>query len=127
MDASAVIELLLNSPAGRRVASRIVERAPFHAPHLLDLEVASAFRRQAAAGHVTAEQAALALAALGGLRLRRHAHGFLLARVWELRARLTPYDAAYIALAEALGVPLVTLDTRLARAGGHQAEVEVVG
>src|SRR6266540_5433040 len=54
LDASAVIELLLNSPAGRRVASRIVERAPFHAPHLLDLEVASAFRRQAAAGHVTA-------------------------------------------------------------------------
>jgi predicted nucleic acid-binding protein len=48
-----------------------------------------------------------------------------LPRVWELRANLTAYDAAYVALAEALGAPLLTRDRRLARAAGHGARVEL--
>ena len=43
--------------------------------------------------------------------------------MWELRGNLTAYDAAYVALAELLGAPLVTLDTRLARAPGTRCEI----
>ena len=126
LDASAVIEFLLNSAAGHRVAARIARGGPLHAPHLLDLEVASVLRRFAAGGYLTAERGALALSALRGMPLQRHTHGFLLDRIWELRVILTAYDAVYVALAEALGAPLVTLDRRLARAGGHRAKVEVI-
>lgn len=126
LDASAVIEFLLNSAAGQRVAARIALGGPLHAPHLLDLEVASVLRRFAAGGHLTAERGALALGALQGMPLQRHPHGFLLGRIWELRVILTAYDAVYVALAEALGAPLVTLDRRLGRADGHRAKVEVI-
>ena len=60
------------------------------------------------------------------LSLVRHPHGPLLPRMWALRDSLSAYDAAYVALAEALGATLLTLDARLARAGGHSARVEVV-
>ena len=58
--------------------------------------------------------------------ITRYRHDLLLSRVWELRHNLSAYDAAYVALAEVLGVPLVTRDRRLARAWGHRAKVEVV-
>ena len=58
--------------------------------------------------------------------LRRYPHDFLLPRVWELRSNLTVYDAVYVALAEALGAPLLTRDRRLAAAPGHHAQVELV-
>ena len=126
LDASAVIEFLLNSAAGHRVAARISRGGALHAPHLLDIEVASVLRRFAAAGDLTVDRGALALGALQGMPLQRHAHGFLLERIWELRGILTAYDAVYVALAEALGAPLVTLDRRLGRAGGHKAVVEAI-
>jgi predicted nucleic acid-binding protein len=126
LDASAVIEFLLNSTAGHLVASRIATARGLHAPHLLDLEVTNVYRRYTAAGYLAAERAALALTALSQLPLRRHGHAFLLERVWALRGVLTAYDAAYVALAEVLGAPLVTLDARLARAGGHGAKIEVI-
>jgi predicted nucleic acid-binding protein len=58
--------------------------------------------------------------------LNRHPHGFLLPRIWDLRNNFTAYDAVYVALAEALGVPLITRDGRLAGAAGHQARIELV-
>ena len=126
LDASAVIEFLLNSAAGHRVAARIARGGALHAPHLLDLEVASVLRRFAAGGYLTAERGAVALGALQEMPLQRHTHGILLERIWELRVIFTAYDAVYVALAEALGAPLLTLDRRLARASGHKATVEVI-
>ena len=62
---------------------------------------------------------------LAELDLRRHPDDVLSSRIWELRANVTAYDAAYLALAEALRAPLLTTDGRLARAPGHRATVEV--
>jgi len=128
VDASAVIDLLLRTPAGRQVEARLFDRpAPLHAPHLLDVEVAQVLRRFVARGEVTPERGAASLRLLDAFPLRRHPHAPLLARMWALRSNLTAYDAAYVALAEALGAVLVTRDTRLGRVPGLRVTVEVLG
>jgi len=92
------------------------------APEIIDLEVMSVWRRT-----LTDERrAALALADLADLPLRRAPHLPLLARCWELRHSLTPYDASYVALAEALDVTLLTADRRLSRAPGIRCAVDVM-
>jgi predicted nucleic acid-binding protein len=127
LDASAVVALLLSSPTGRRVAEAISSPAlSLHAPELLDIEVLQVLRRYARLGALTRERGALAVEALGKLDIARYGHAELVPRVWALRSNLTAYDAAYIALAEALDAPLLTLDVRLASAPGHQAEVHLI-
>jgi predicted nucleic acid-binding protein len=127
VDASAVLEALLRTPAAAAVETRLFSpRQTLHAPHLLDVEVAQVIRRYAAAGELDAERGRDALADLADYSLIRYPHDFLLPRVWELRNNLTAYDAIYIALAEALGAPLLTRDRRLAAASGHHAQVELV-
>ena len=96
------------------------------APELIDLEVASVFRRQLLAGELDSRRAALALADLAALPVRRVSHRTLLHRCWELRANLTVYDASYVALAELLDLVLVTADSRLARAPTLHCQVEVL-
>jgi len=127
VDASAVVELLLNTPTGRAVAERL-ERSgsTLHAPHLLDIEVAQVLRRLARQGDIEPLRGHEALADLAALPLRRYPHRFLLSRIWELRENLTAYDAAYCALAEALDATLLTCDHRIARAPQHGARVDVV-
>ncbi len=127
VDASAVIELLLRSPLGERVEARLFKHpVPLHAPQLLDVEVVQVLRRFEARGEVGSARGAAALTLLGAFPLRRHAHEPLLTRMWALRANVTAYDAAYVALAEALGAVLVTCDARLGRAPGLRAIVEVL-
>lgn len=96
------------------------------APELVDLEVVSVWRRQVAARVMPARRAASALADLADLPLRRSSHQLFLHRIWELRHVITPYDAAYVALAEVLDAVLVTADVRLSRASGVRCEVQVV-
>lgn len=96
------------------------------APHLLDLEVTSAWRHLAAAGELDGRRAGLALADLHGLRVDRVGHGTLLDRCWELRDNLTVYDAAYVALAELLEVTLVTADGKLSRTPGARCPIDVL-
>lgn len=127
VDASALLEALLRTPAAAAVETRLFDpRRTLHAPHLLDIEVAHVVRRYAAAGELDTERGREALADLADFPLRRYPHDFLLPRVWELRNNLTAYDAVYVALAEALGAPLLTRDRRLAAAPGHHAQVELV-
>lgn len=97
------------------------------APELIDLEVLSTLRRAARAGALDNRRSSQALADLAALPLKRISHLPLLPRVWELRENLTAYDAAYVALAEALGAPLLTADGPLARAPGVRCKVEVLG
>ena len=127
LDASAIVELLLNTPAGRAIASRIDDPAiGVHVPHLADVEVAQALRRYASDGELDAAAAADALTDLRALDLQRHAHEPLLDRVWQLRHNLGAYDAVYVALAEVLDSTLLTCDHRLARVPGVARRVELV-
>jgi predicted nucleic acid-binding protein len=127
LDASALVELLLDTPTGRAIATRIADPVlGLHVPHLADVEVALALRRYAKDNEVNGETASGALEDLRALDLQRHAHEPLLDRVWALRHNLSAYDAVYVALAEALDATLLTCDSRLARAPGAARRVELV-
>jgi predicted nucleic acid-binding protein len=127
VDASAALELLLGTPRGRALVGRFFAPGEtLHAPHLIDVEVAQVLRRYAFLGEVSPERGRQVLADLADLPLSRYPHTVFLPRVWELRHNATAYDAAYLALAEALDAPLVTADARLASAPGHAAVVEVI-
>jgi predicted nucleic acid-binding protein len=126
-DASVVVELLLGTEGASRIADRLLDpEETLHAPHLLDVEVAQALRRYALAGDVTPRMGELGLSDLLDLPIVRHPHTLLLPRIWELRRSISAYDAAYVALAESLGAPLLTRDARLARSHGHRAKIELV-
>lgn len=127
VDASAILELLLRTPAAPEVESRLfAPNVTLHAPHLLDVEVAQVLHRYQLAGDITAERGAEALSDLADMPITRYPHYPFLPRMWELRENITAYDAAYIALAEVLVAPLLTRDSRLAAAPGNSASVEVV-
>jgi predicted nucleic acid-binding protein len=124
LDASAVMELVLNTAAGRRVAREIAPpQISLNAPHIIDVEVTQALRRYVRSRMISAERGSLALKHLSQLDLTRYDHVDLLPRIWALRDNLTAYDAAYVALAEALEARLLTLDVRLAAAPGHRARI----
>jgi predicted nucleic acid-binding protein len=128
LDASAAVATVINQqPEAPQLLWRLARADSLHAPQLLDLEVLQVLRRYTLQGKLAEKAAQRALELLADLRVSRYAHLPLLGRIWELRANVTAYDAAYIALAEALGAPLLTLDARLARAPGHRARVEVIG
>jgi predicted nucleic acid-binding protein len=127
LDASAVIELLLHTEPGDAVAARIAPAAEsLHGPHLLSVEVSQVLRRFVAAGTIGDDSGAIALADLAQIDIERYDHEPLLPRMWELRANLTMYDAAYVALAEVLDAPLLTFDRRLADSPGHRAAIELL-
>lgn len=127
IDASALLEFLLQTAVGSRVEARLFrDQDEFHSPHLADVEVTQGLRRLVRAGEVSAGRAADAITDLADLDLHRHSHLDLLPRAWKLRENVTAYDAMYIALAEALGAPIVTCDAPLAKAPGHRAHIEVI-
>jgi len=125
-DASAILEILLGTPQGAVIESRVFRRGEtIHTPALLDVEVAQVLRRYVSRGEVAQGRARAALDLLLGFPMERYTHEPLLSRIWELRANLTAYDAAYVALAEGLRAPLVTCDVRLANAPGIRTAVEL--
>ena len=125
IDASVVVDALATPTPNPALAQRLDRDDDFRAPHLIDVEFASAMRRLVSEGQLTADRAADALSDLHALRIVRYPHLSLVDRMWELRNNLTAYDAAYVALAEILEVPFVTCDARLASSPGHQAKIEL--
>lgn len=126
VDASILAPALADDgPSGDAARSRL-RGAAVAAPDLIDLETVAVMRRQVQSGRLDLRRAALALTDLTEIPLQRAAHRRLLPRCWELRDNLTVYDAAYVALAEALEVTLVTADRRLAVAPGPRCEIEVL-
>jgi predicted nucleic acid-binding protein len=126
-DASVILELLLRTPAAHAIETRLFdEDETLHAPALLDVEVAQVLRRYESRGEISAERGRLALDLLAQFPIQRYPHEPLLQRIWTLRRNLTAYDAAYVALAEALDATFLTRDARVGRSAGHRAEVEVV-
>jgi len=126
LDASVVVDLLLQVPDAERIMARVLGGDSLHAPHLLDIEVARVFRRHAAAGLLHPDRGSRALQVLHAFPMTRYVHTPMLPRIWALRSNLTAYDAAYVALAEALGGILLTRDRRLAAAPGHGAQIESI-
>lgn len=126
VDASILATALIDDgSSGDRVRARLRTES-LAAPDLLYLEVASVARRALASGRADARRTALALDDLVVFPLLVAPHGPLLPRVWELRENLTPYDAAYVALAESLDCPLLTADLRMSRAAGVRCAFEVL-
>ncbi|HEV2417703.1 MAG TPA: type II toxin-antitoxin system VapC family toxin [Terriglobia bacterium] len=126
IDASAVLEVLLQTPASPRISRRMFASGEtLHAPHLLDVEVAQVLRRYVRSKDILPERGAEALADLASFPINRYPHFVLLPRIWQLRHNLTAYDAAYIALAEALDATLVTRDRAL-KSLSSAARVEVL-
>jgi predicted nucleic acid-binding protein len=126
VDASVVATALLDDRAdGASVRARLRE-SELSAPELVDLEVLSVIRRLLAAGQVTRDRAEQAIGDLDELPIQRAPHRPLISRCWELRDNVSPYDAAYVALAEALNTTLVTGDVRLAQAPGPTCDIEVL-
>jgi predicted nucleic acid-binding protein len=127
LDASAAIELVLRTERAERIAARALDPTQrLHAPHLIDIEVVQVLRRLHLARELTLERAELAVADFEKLVVERHAHRSLLRRIWTLRSVMSAYDAAYVALAEALAAPLLTCDEKLSRSHGHDARIELI-
>jgi predicted nucleic acid-binding protein len=127
VDASALLEFLLQTSLGARVEARLFrEDDELHAPHLVDVEITQGLRRLVRTGEVSAGRADDAIADLTDLDLHRHPHLDLLGRAWKLRDNISAYDAMYVALAEAIESPIVTCDGPLAKAPGHRVRIEVI-
>ena len=127
VDASVLAPVVIDDgDDGHRARARL--RGQYmSAPCLVDVEVMSAIRQIAQARAVDDRRVRQALVDLMASPLRRVPHTPLLPRVWALRHNVTPYDAAYVALAEAIGAPLLTADRRLASAHGVECEIELIG
>lgn len=126
LDASAAIDWLLQTAAGRLIEDRIYSRGEsLHAPQLLDLEVAQVLRRLVREGTVTAPRAAEAIEDLFDLRVTRYPHFVFLPRIWKLRDNFSAYDAAYVALTEKLQATLITRDVRLVSACARMVSSEL--
>lgn len=123
LDASALVELAVG-PAPAALARRALTGSGA-APELIDIESLQAVRGLLRSGALDLAAAGQVAARLSDAPVLRVPHRGLLERVWSLRDTVSAYDAAYVALAEQLAVPLLTCDARLGRALGHDAEIEV--
>jgi predicted nucleic acid-binding protein len=122
-----VVEILLGGSRAAAFHTRLARRGEtWHAPSLVEVEVSHVLRRLnllRQLGDLRGRQALRDLASLG---LHLHEHAPLLPRAWALRANLSAYDAMYVALAEGLRAPLLTLDAKLAASPGHRARIELL-
>ena len=126
VDASVVVLALGEDAAdGTRMRARLLEEQ-LTAPEIIDVEVIAAWRRLVQRGQLADGRAAEAVRDLSLLPVQRAPHQPLLERCWELRDTVTVYDAAYVALAEAFDVPLITADGRLSRSSGLRCAVELI-
>jgi predicted nucleic acid-binding protein len=126
VDASVLVEYLAGGDH-ENAARRVIEGARWvWAPVLVDAEVGSALRRRVRANEITAREARIALDELLKMRLRRVPHRPLIERAWQLRHNVTFYDGLYVALAEGMGVPLLTVDRKLVLAPGLRTKIELI-
>jgi predicted nucleic acid-binding protein len=122
-DASAVAEMLLKRPRAGLVGAVLAGHTEIHVPEHFHIEVMSALRRRLLHGDVSEVGAARALASLAALRALSYPVRELIGPIWRLRANLSVYDAAYLALAQRLDVGLITLDAALAEAAARDGRL----
>lgn len=122
VDATTIVNGLLRDGVSRET----LLANDLHVPHLTDSEVVATLTRLVRSKTVDAKGAKRALDRWVLFGVRRHPIRGLMPRMWELRENVKAYDATYVALAERLGLPLVTCDKRLARANGPKCEVRLI-
>jgi predicted nucleic acid-binding protein len=125
VDTSAVLDALVGTAPAAGLVERLAADGDLHAPHLIDIEFLHALRQLSLSGKLTDDRAADVRTDFSELALVRYPHEELAGRIWALRHNITAYDAAFVVLAEALGIPLVTCDAKLAAASGHEADIEL--
>lgn len=126
LDTSALVEFLVGADAVAERVRTAVAGERLAAPHAADLECTSALRGLVRAARLPPDEGERALALLGSINIRRYPHVPLLQRIWQLRHNMWPYDAAYVALAEALGTELVTVDRKITGVPGLRCTVRVL-
>ena len=126
VDASCLYEVVIDTDRAGSIRSRLAADPDHAAPHIVDIEVFSLIRRDNLAGLVDNTLAGLAVEDMRSWPGERYGHRGLLQRAWELRHSVRGWDAAYVALAEALDATLLTLDQRLAAAIGPRCPIEVL-
>ena len=125
-DASVILEVLLNTAIGAEVEKQLfAPEQTIHVPYLTDLEVLQVLWRYSRTSIISGVRARQVIEDYRDIPFNRYPHEVLLPRIWELRHNFTAYDAAYIALAEALDSPLMTCDRAFASMHGHRAKVMV--
>lgn len=124
VDTSAALSALFPDPPGG-LAERLGGADELVAPHLIDVEFLHVLRRWVHRSVLSADRASEIRREFAELAITRYEHETLADAIWDLRDNLTAYDAAFVALAETLSVPLITCDSSLARAPGVTGPVEV--
>lgn len=127
LDASVLIEILSGSEHGIALLNRIDQCKNLIVPEFFYIEVTNGIRKLKAKRILEHWEADRAFNHLLSLRVIPYPVIPMLPNIWQLHENITPYDAAYVILAESLNLPLLTLDARLARANGHQAQIEYLG
>ena len=127
VDASCLYQALTGGGGAEAVRERLAGDQDHAAPHVIDVEVLGVLRREHMLGRLDRTAAAQAVEDLEDWPGERFGHRSLLGRAWELRDDVRGWDAMYVALAEALDAPLLTLDGRLAAATGPACRIELVG
>ncbi len=122
IDAGVALAALLDDDEHTAWAREVMSEGNLAAPELLSVEVAHLLRKSVSQGVLTAHEGRGALADLLDVVDDFYPHGPFVPRIWELQSNVTSYDSAYVALAEALGAPLATLDRKLSRAPGPRCE-----
>ncbi|WP_062355915.1 type II toxin-antitoxin system VapC family toxin [Herbidospora yilanensis] len=120
VDSSALIEAFTSADPNDDLL-KTLESGDLHAPHLLELEFAFVLRGLVLGGKLDAATAEESRQLYAETWIQLQPVSGFIDRIWELRHNFTPYDAAYIVLAEALELPLVTCDAKLVRKGGNHA------
>ena len=127
LDASAVLEYLFDTPKAEALQRILTIETNFHAPELIDVEIAQVLRRYHLNQGISADRCRQALDDFCDLPIHRVSHRDLLPLIWHYRDNLSAYDAAYVALAELLNTRLVTSDRKLSNAPGLAAEIQLLG
>lgn len=123
VDTSAVLAVLAGRTPDGALVQRLTDDGDLHAPHLIDIEILQALRGLVRGGKLSLDRADDVRTDVADLTITRYGHEPLANRVWALRENLTAYDSVFVALSEALEVPLITCDARLADAPGIAVEL----
>ena len=123
VDASALVAFLIDEGADGMWARTALSNGDLRGPELLLVESSNIIRRLERIGNVTDSVATVAHRDLVEHEIDLYQFAPFADRVWALRHNLTSYDAWYVALAESLDCPLVTLDRRMSHASGPTCEI----